>query len=287
MYRAGATSDISVQAYRVLLAPLEEQLKTAQRLIVVPDRATRGVPWAALRASSDGPALLDRLIVRLQPTSLRGGGALREVQVPLTAGGLLAVGDPWTNGKYPGLPGARTEVFEVARRFSRATVLVGREATRARLIAELPRAEVVQIASHFTTGEDPWSTRIVLATDERGDDAGLAVSEIVGLDLRRARLVVLSGCATGREGAPSLEGTFAAGGAFLAAGAQEVISTLWPVDDRITTELMAELYDRLEAGYDTDEALREAQRALAESRNGTARNTDWAAFQVLSMEPPR
>lgn len=281
-----ASGALSVQAYRVLLAPLEEELTAARRLIVVPDRATRGVPWAALRRSADGPALLDRLVVRLQPTALHGGATPRAIAAPLTAGGLLAVGDPWTNGELPALPGARTEAFEAARRFSRATVLVGREATRARLLAELPRAEVVQIASHFTAGEDPWSTRIVLASDEAGGDQGLAVSEIVGLDLRRARLVVLSGCATGREGTPSLEGTFAAAGAFLAAGAREVVSTLWPVDDRTTTELMAELYDRLEAGYETDEALREAQRALAESSEGTARSTDWAAFQILSMEPP-
>jgi tetratricopeptide (TPR) repeat protein len=281
-----ASGDFSVQAYRGLLAPLEHELTTARRLIVVPDRATRGVPWAALRGSADGPALLDRLVVRLQPTALHGAAASRASGAPLTAGSFLAVGDPWTGGEYPALPGARAEVFEAARRFPRATVLVGREATRARLLAELPRAEVVQIASHFTASEDPWSTRIVLASGEAGGDQGLAVSEIVGLDLRRARLVILSGCATGREGTPSLEGTFAAAGAFLAAGAREVVSTLWPVDDRTTTELMAELYDRLEAGYETDEALREAQRALAEKQGDTAWGADWAAFQVLSMEPP-
>lgn len=285
--RAGNFSgEVSVQAYRVLLAPLVEELEGARRLIVVPDRATRGVPWAALRASADSPMLLHRLVVRLQPTAIYPGPSFEATHLPIISGSLLAIGDPWTDGRFPTLPGARTEVFEAARRFSRATVLVGREATRERLLAELPRAEVVQIASHFTAGEDPWSTRIVLASDEAGGGQGLAVSEIVGLDLRRARLVVLSGCATGLEGTPSLEGTFAAAGAFLAAGAREVVSTLWPVDDRTTTELMTELYDRLEAGLETDEALREAQRAVTESRGGIARSADWAAFQVLSMEPP-
>jgi CHAT domain-containing protein len=282
-----AAGALSAQAYRLLLAPVAEHLAGARRLIVVPDRSTRGVPWAALRESSHGPAILDSLVVRLRPTAQGAGDPARVHSAPLTAGKLLALGDPWTNGELPALPGARAEVFEAARRFPEATVLVGREATRSRLLGALPHADAVQIASHFTTGKDPWSTRIVLAAEDAGGEDGLAVREIVGLDLGRTRLVVLSGCATGREGTASLEGTFAAAGAFLAAGAEEVVATLWPVDDRTTMEIMRALYDRLEAGYETDEALREAQRALAEARGGAAREGDWAAFQVLSMEPPR
>jgi CHAT domain-containing protein len=282
-----AAGALSAQAYRLLLAPVAEHLAGARRLIVVPDRSTRGVPWAALRESAHGPAILDSLVVRLRPTALGAGDPARVHSAPLTAGKLLALGDPWTNGALPALPGARAEVFEAARRFPVATVLVGREATRSRLLGALPHADAVQIASHFTTGKDPWSTRIVLAAEDAGGEDGLAVREIVGLDLGRTRLVVLSGCATGREGTASLEGTFAAAGAFLAAGAEEVVATLWPVEDRTTMEIMSALYDRLEAGYETDEALREAQRALAEARGSAAREGDWAAFQVLSMEPPR
>lgn len=281
-----ATGSLSAEAYRVLLAPVDEHLAGAQRLIVVPDRVTRGVPWPTLRNDAEGTEVLERFVVRVQPTALSAGFRTGGSAAPLTTGHLLALGDPWTGGELPALPGARAEVAEVARRFSRATVLVGREATRARLLEELPRADVVQVASHFTTGEAPWSTRIVLASEGVGRSSGLTVGEIAGLDLRGTRLVVLSGCATGREGAASLEGTFAAAGAFLAAGAREVVSTLWPVDDRTTLELMGELYDRLEEGYPPDEALREAQRALAESGGGTARSADWEAFQVLSIEPP-
>lgn len=280
-----ASGSLSAEAHRLLLAPVAEHLTGARRLIVVPDRVTRGVPWPALRNSAEGTEVLERFVVRVQPTALSAGFRTGGSAAPLTTGHLLALGDPWTDGELPALPGARAEVAEVARRFSRATVLVGREATRARLLEELPRADVVQVASHFTTGEAPWSTRIALASERVGGASGLTVGEIAGLDLRGTRLVVLSGCATGREGAASLEGTFAAAGAFLAAGAREVVSTLWPVDDRTTLELMGELYDRLEEGYATDDALREAQRALAESEGSAARSADWAAFQVLSIEP--
>jgi CHAT domain-containing protein len=84
----------------------------------------------------------------------------------------------------------------------------------------------------------------------------------VGLDLA-ADLVVLSACKThlGRQvGGEELAGLPQA---FLEAGAQRVLVSLWQVEEESTAELMTQFYRRLLGrGFPPGKALREAQRAV-------------------------
>lgn len=276
---------LAERAHALLLAPIEREIAHARRLVVVPDRVTRGVPWAALRDRVRAERVIERFVVRVRPTAAGIGTASPAGPGTRLEGPLLALGDPRVGGGRSPLPAARREVAEVAALFARATVLVGEEATPERFLEALPAASVVHLAGHFETGARPWSTWIPMAPDHPGEVAGLTVGEIAALDLDRLRLAVLSGCATQREGEASLEGTYSAAGAFLAAGADEVVASLWPVDDRAAAELMAELYPRLLRGMETDEALREAQLALLDREGGSRRRADWAAFQVISLRP--
>ena len=265
-------------AFDALLGPIRQELAEARRLTIVPDRFTRGVPWAALRDSRTGERVLDRFIVTLRPSV--AGSSRSGPSAPAISERLVALADPAVGGSWSPLPAARREVTGLADRFEDATVLVGKEATRERFVGELRGATVAHVAAHFEADEDPWETRIVLASAAgEAVGGGISAREIAGLDGSSLRLVVLSGCASGREGRPSLEGTYSMAGAFLAAGADEVIATLWPVDDRTTADLMAELYLRLLDGMETAEALREAQRAVAAADDT---RTDWAAFQVIT-----
>jgi CHAT domain-containing protein len=66
---------------------------------------------------------------------------------------------------------------------------------------------------------------------------------------------------------------------FLYAGANQVVSTLWPIDDEATSILMAHFYRHLKAGKSAARAIREAQLALK------TRSTDpifWAPFQLTA-----
>ena len=86
----------------------------------------------------------------------------------------------------------------------------------------------------------------------------------------RASLVVLSGCETGWEGGVSrgsAAGDERAGlvRAFLAAGAQSVIASLWEVDDKEARIFMPELYSLL-ADRSPSDALAELQRELLSGR---------------------
>lgn len=90
--------------------------------------------------------------------------------------------------------------------------------------------------------------------------------------LPRARLVVLSACETGLGESTHGEGAFSLQRAFHVAGAQTVVSSLWPVPDRATALLMARFYRNLwQDKMPRLAALREAQRWL---RQEAARNSE-------------
>ncbi|HKI06574.1 MAG TPA: CHAT domain-containing protein [Thermoanaerobaculia bacterium] len=277
---------LSLRLGESLIAPLSSDLVGVSRLIVVPDRIVRGVPWAALEAGRGQGPLLRQFILRVSPAAgmlgTASGGRPHPADDP-APGHLLAIGDPEVispaGNTYFSLPGARREIERIAGLFPEPVVLTGREATRDRLLAELGKASIVHVATHFLVGRNPGSSRIVLAGPAGDSSGSLDAAAIARLSLPHLRLVVLSGCATNREAEPSLEGTFAAAGSFLAAGAGEAVATLWPVGDRFTADLMTRFYRELLSGYDTDEALRRAQLALLDG----VQPAQWAAFQVVSL----
>lgn len=85
-------------------------------------------------------------------------------------------------------------------------------------------------------------------------------------------LVCLAACQTGLTDFLNMpHEAFGLPTAFLAAGASAVISTLWPVDDLATRLLVGRVYQEIQAGASTAEALRNAQlwlRALPQSKLG-------------------
>jgi CHAT domain-containing protein len=76
------------------------------------------------------------------------------------------------------------------------------------------------------------------------------------------------------------------------AGADQVVSALWPVDDRATTELMGRFYHHLfrrRAIGDAAGALRQAQLDMlaAQRAVGQRQPQIWSAFAVTGVVDPR
>ena len=111
------------------------------------------------------------------------------------------------------------------------------------------------------------------------NDGLLQVREIRDLRLN-ADLVTLSACDTG-VGPVGEEGVENIVNAFIEAGAQSVVSTLWELEDHATAELMANFYAHLGRHEGKAEALRQAQLAMLKSG---APPYYWAGFE-LDGEP--
>jgi CHAT domain-containing protein/Flp pilus assembly protein TadD len=101
--------------------------------------------------------------------------------------------------------------------------------------------------------------------DSAGEDGVLTALEATGLNLRGTRLVVLSACETGVGQVANGEGVYGLRRAFVMAGAESQLMSLWKVDDFGTAELMQRYYQRLQDGEGRSEALRQVQLEFLEA----------------------
>ena len=99
-------------------------------------------------------------------------------------------------------------------------------------------------------------------------------SEICGLHLS-ANLVMLSACVTGLGSISSGDDAVGLTRGFLYAGAQNVVGSLWKVDDDATAELSKLLYASMKKGTPVAKALADAQEQLMRKK---PHPYFWAAF---------
>lgn len=109
----------------------------------------------------------------------------------------------------------------------------------------------------------------------QAEDALLTGEDVVGLDLLDTELVVLSACDTGLGEIQVGEGVLGLRRAFILAGADTLIMSLWKVPDEQTQELMVEFYRQLIGGKGPAAALRNAQLFMKEKYPDPF---FWAAF---------
>jgi len=85
----------------------------------------------------------------------------------------------------------------------------------------------------------------------------------------------LRGSAELIEGMPSLAR------AFLAAGAQSVVGTLWNIPDDVSDVLFDHFHRHLRQGHDAAAALAATQREFVRSHDARSHPSFWAAAEVL------
>jgi CHAT domain-containing protein len=112
------------------------------------------------------------------------------------------------------------------------------------------------------------------ATD---DDGILTALEASGLNLWGTKLVVLSACDTGVGEIRTGEGVYGLRRAFVLAGAESLVMSLWPASDYTTRKLMTEYYRNLKLGKGRGEALRDVQLSMLR-RNPKLHPFYWANF---------
>jgi hypothetical protein len=281
-----------------------------RRLIVVGNGALQALPFDALPAP-DGHYLAETYFVTLSPSAtilyelrsrreqhvekgLLGIGAVRYGQGAGMVGALVALTRGLGEGLQAGLfdadgtpafgtlPGSRRELTDAATALPGSTLLLDRAATEQRLKSEaLSSYEVLHFAVHVAVDKErPDRTSLILADGPGSTEDGLLQArEIAHLRLR-ARLVVLSGCNTGR---PVFESSFANASlvrSFLFAGAKSVVATLWTVDDTFSAYLMGQFYGYLGRGADAGTALEQAKRDAIHTYGNSGMSL-WAGFQLV------
>ena len=182
------------------------------------------------------------------------------------------------------LPYSREEVQSAAQFMGPGSiVLFGSRATKENVVAEpLVDFKILHFAVHGVADEhNPDRSALVFREGTTPNDDGLLqVRDIRRLSLD-ADLVTLSACDTGVGKIEGEEGVDSLTGAFLMAGARNVLASLWSVNDRWTATLMDKFYHNLAAGMDVSGALNQAKLDILNQYGATVPPRYWAGFVLI------
>jgi len=121
-------------------------------------------------------------------------------------------------------------------------------------------------------------------------DGVLTAEEVGALRLDGTWLVTLSACETGVGEARSGEGVFGLRRAFMIAGAENLLMTLWPVADETTAKIMTDFYKEAFATGDAPASLAKVQRdwlvKLRQERGLLAAVREAGPFAMVTMTNP-
>lgn len=302
------TQQAGAALYRQLVAPVAGRLTQAHTVYFIPDEVLYYLPFAALAEGPEGRFLIEKHALAYAPSFTALQLILQRTQpfALQATDSLLALAL-----RSRTIPFAAQEVDTVAGFFANAHSQVNERWTRPALAARLHGFRgIAHLAMHADV-DDSQPLQSYLLLDERhrnlvaarrnagvetarafrrgrrfpiSDDDTLHVlraADVLNLDGAGLKLVVLSACNTALGRHLSGEGMMGLTQAFLCAGTQRLLTTLWQVDDQSTFELMPRFYRPLARGVAPARALQAAQietiRTL-EKEAGYALPYFWAAF---------
>jgi|GEM_PF-263679 len=283
------------ELYNILLRPVAPLIEPNKQICIVPDKILNRLPYGALISSSTGRYLIEDYLPIYAPSASLFVLCAEEAnrKSGLSPEHLLSVGNPsFDRSAFPDLEdlaAAARESEEIVKFYPSHTLLVGPDAKKKAVLREIERAEVIHLATHYDPNPtSPLSSRLALAAEsEPGGQASrqkgaLLVGEIYRLDLRHARLAVLSACQTWAEDYLNGEGAVGVSRPFLAAGVPVVVSSLWKIDSPATRNMMIEFHRiRKTQKMPSAEALRVAQLGMMRGAETVYRHPYyWASFIV-------
>ena len=262
------------------------------------------------RASRSGPMIIADPIFG-EPTELASVKPVRARGSSSLAGRIAARRSVTTAADLSGvyfapLSGTALEASAIKAQFPEAQLLTGQQATE-KAVKKINAPSILHIATHGFFLTDPTrpadsgppaeNTRSIQGRagaenpllrsglalaganlKHSGPENGILTAlEASNLNLWGTKLVTLSACDTGVGEIRNGEGVYGLRRAFVLAGAESVVMSLWPVSDYATREMMGSYYKGLKKGLGRGEALRQTKLAMLK-RKDRQHPFYWASF---------
>jgi len=233
----------SQRLFDALIRPIYSEFQTADHVCIIPHGSLHYVPFHALYDGAN--YLIEQKPISYASSATALSMSLAEEFVPVRK--VLAFGDP--KSELPPLPFARQEVETIRELLGdeRCWRKVGAEATRTVLIEAgsglLGNAafDAWHLATHAVFIRSAPHLSYLQLAPGNGTDGRVFAFELSGLK-RVGRLIVASACRTALTHESRGDEVNGLLYSFIAAGAQAVVASLWPVADESTASLMKAFY---------------------------------------------
>ena len=266
-----------------------------QEVIFIPDSYINLLPLVALFNKASQEFLGDQYRFRIMP-SLLSMGILNQmppvvVQIPQDGNKFCVVGNPtipifsikgktWSLGKLP----FATEEAEWVSYILGCKPTLHEQATKSVVMMMVSSARMVHIATHGSaaSGFLAFASLGVSSRDPVDESYVLIYPEDIEKMVIAPALVVLSSCDSGR-GTVKADGVLGMARAFILAGAQAVMTTLWRVPDESAAVFMKFFYQYLVDGHRASESL---QKAILSVRSFSKYSgfIHWSGYQLTGRE---
>jgi CHAT domain-containing protein/tetratricopeptide (TPR) repeat protein len=283
-----------------------ENLREYKALTIVPDGALHYIPFDTLTSPQGSGLVATEYTISYTPSAaseyfLRTRNRERGTRSFLGVGG-VAYNDPAKpvvvsqtrspaaddeddeTKPVPDLPGSADEVETAADLMGGpdAKLQTGTKATAQAFKDEpLGSYRIIHLAVHAKANlKNPEDSALRLRSNWPHDSGLIDAREISQFHLN-AGLVVLSACDTAIGRLQGQEGTWNLARSFIIAGADSVVSTLWPVDDAYSQYLMKQFYIHLSRGEEKATALRLAKVDLLTKFGADTPPLYWAGFLIM------
>jgi len=261
-----------------LLPTIPASLNADAVVLLEPDPMLQNLSWPILPTAA-GPLGLHYAVAEL-PSILadekNNRPALASSENALVVGASVAA-----EGEPP-LPEAIHEAQAVNGFLHAPDLLLGEQATTARIAQRMGTATVFHFAGHAVQSKD--GTELLLAPTSAGDSRPWVDGEFLRQHPPRAcRLAVLSACATGEHDASWNHPLQDIVETLSSLGVPEVVATRWQISSEAAVPFMDSMYRNLKQGGSVAAALT-AARKLQSKDSSYSNPYYWGAYYVTGRE---
>ena len=253
----------TISLYRALITPIEGDIANKKVIAIISNGWLRYLPFQSIAkpdANGDLQFLIsDKSIVYLDSVLALSRSSSKSISNMST---VTVFANP--DGS---LNGAVKEAEAIAMLFTTsAKVLVQQSFNKNTINQFASESDILHLATHgYFNSSNIGSSYLITGVKKSGKVSTLEklyLKDIYDLNLKNSKLVVLSGCDTGKIGnlanePDDLIGSLAT--AFRVAGANTILASLWQAHDDATNIIMQNFYTNIRSGEGKAEALRKAE----------------------------
>jgi len=257
-----ATERHLTELHQILIRRFRGRLRT-RKLVVIPHGILHLLPFHALFDGSE--YLIDSHEISYAPSASVLKYCLEKKDFNYDVPVLVGVADNQA-------PYVENEIRNLTRFCTNPKVLLNEAATRSAFIAEAAEASFLHIATHAIFRQDnPMFSGFKLY------DGWMTAFDLFSMNCR-TNLVTLSGCKSGISQVTGSDDLVGLMRGFLYSGARSLMVSLWNVDDKTTSELMARFYNFWRDGHSRAGGLAKAMKAI---RQDHPNPFYWAPFLMV------